>query len=291
MNPSLLGVFCCAAWVFASGMAHTQAAETEAYILAKKDQPAIVGSKLTVETISDFKDSKYVVEVEDEKVEGKGSFKKEEIVVTECLSPSRYRQIQTKDETLHRAEIGDEMMDLPTQPGCLTGAAVILEKNEKDGSFTATLEKGDATQDQKERLVELGKEASRRDDLIMFGEQARKPGDKWDVDVTKLSSFADGKDLRGTMTVEFTEVKEIGGSRCAVLKCIFDITGSIRTGGMEDGKMAMKGEEISQRSLVDLVKLESKCTGKITMIGETEDGTVQSESLLTITTRCTVAKP
>lgn len=291
MKPSLLGVFCSAALVLAAGSGYVQAAEAEGHVLAKKNPPAVVGSKLTTETVSLMKDGKYIFTAEGEKIEGKGSFKSEEIVAIECLSPTRFRRLQTKLEESTHMEMLGETVDEPGEADPLTGVPVILEKQEKDGSYTATLEKGEATEEQKKALKEVAEEASTEDDFTMYGEQPRKPGEKWEVDVPKLSGFADGENLRGTMTIEFVEVKELSGVRCALLKATFDLSGTLKDEEIGAGKMTLKGETLVHRSLADQVDLESKTTGRMTLATKAEGMPMEMDSPATISIRSTFTKP
>lgn len=291
MKRPLLGFFCSAVLILAAGTAPAHAAEAEGHVLAIKNPAAIVGSKLTTETSSLLKDGKYTFTAEGEKIEGTGTFKSEETVTIECLSPTRFRRVQTKQEESSRMEMLGETVDEPGEASPLLGVPVILEKQEKDGSYTATLEKGEATEEQKKALKEIALEAATGDDLVMYGEQPRKPGDKWDVDVAKLSEFAEGENLRGTMSIEFVEVKEVGGIRCAVLKCPFELSGTLKDEDIEEGKMTFKGETLLHRSLVDHVDLESKTEGRMTLSTKTEDMPVEMAGPMSINIRSKVAKP
>lgn len=288
MKPPLLGLFCGAACLFAA----EGRAEVESYLLAKKDPPVVVGSKLTSEDFTAMKDATFIYKLGDVKVAGTRSFKSVEVVTKECLSPTRFRRIQSKLEQQHRTIISGEIEEEPGEPEPLTGIPVILEKK-ADGSFTATLEKGEATPKQRKKLDALAREATAPDDLTMFGEQPRKPGDKWEVDVTKLSEFGDAKDLRGTMQVEFTGIEELQGMRCAVLKSTFDMTGTEAADNEDETEMkvAMKGEEIFHRSLNDTVTLQALCEARMTLKAEVEGAPMELEGPVAISIRSTLAKP
>jgi hypothetical protein len=291
MKPSLLGIFCSAVLALAAGTVPAHAAEAEGHVLAKKNPAVVVGSKLTMATSSLLKDGKYTFTSDGEKIEGTGTVKSEEIVTIECLSPTRFRRIQTTKEENTRMEMLGETVDEPGEAGPLLGVPVILEKQEKDGSYTATLEKGEATEEQKKELKEIAVDAAVEDELVMYGEQPRKPGDKWDVDVTKLSDFFDGEDMRGTMAVEFVEAKEFDGARCAVLKCSFELSGTLKGEDIEDGKMTFKGTTLLHRSLADHVDLESKTEGRMTVSTKTEDMPVEMAGPMTVNIRSKLAKP
>ncbi len=291
MKRSLLGFFSSAALVLAAGTGHAHSAEAETHVLATKNPAAVAGYKITTETVSLLENGKFTFNSEGEKIEGKGTFKSREVVTLECLSPTRFRRSQTKLEEHTRMEILGETVDEPKDAGSLTGLSVILAKQEKDGSYTAALENGEATADQAEKLAEIAKDATAQDDLVMYGEQLRKPGDKWDVDVTKLSGFADGENLRGTMSVEFVEVREIGGVRCAILKNTFDLSGTMEDEETGTGKMTMKGEELVHRSLADQVNLNSETKGRMTLATKADDMSIEMTSPMLITIRSTVTEP
>lgn len=291
MKSSLLGIPRSLACLSIALAGFTLSAAQETYILASKDQPALVGSILTTETITLMEAGKYVLTIEGEKVEGKNDFKGSELVTTECLSPLRFRRIQKKQEEHTRMEVLDQTVEEPGEKGPLLGIPVILEKPSKDGTFTALMEKGEATEEQKKELAEIAKTANSKDDLVIYGEQSRKPGETWEVDVSKLTDFADIRDLQGTMSLKFIEVKEIGGVRCAVLKCTYELRGEGADDEAGIGEMILKGEDLLHRSLEDLVNLDSKTEGRISMsTKEDADEPWEMKSPMNITVRNTISK-
>jgi hypothetical protein len=291
MKSPLLGFFCTAGLMLSLGAVRAQSAEADTHILATKSDTAIVGCKFTTETVSVMEGGTCTFTSEEGEIEGKGTFKNKEAITLECLSPTRFRRVQTTMEGHTHLEILGETVDQPGEVGVMTGVPVILEKQADGSTYTATLEKGEATAEQRKELEQIAKQAASRDDLTMYGEQPRKPGDKWDVDVTKLSDFADGSNLRGKMTVEFVEVKEFAGVRCAVLKNTFDLSGTIKDDGSGEGKMTLKGEELLHRSLVDRVNLDSKSEGRMTISTKADDMPMKLDSPMLLTIRGTLVKP
>ncbi|WP_035613676.1 hypothetical protein, partial [Haloferula sp. BvORR071] len=130
-------------------------------------------------------------------------------------------------------------------------------------------------------------------ELAMYGEAPRKVGEKWNVDPKNLGGFADAKNLTGTFTVEFVEIKDFQGTPCAVLKSQFDVVGQADSEGGEGPKMTMKlkGEALSHRSLADKEDLEAKITSTMTMDGEAGPGmAMHVEGPFNMTTKTTLKK-
>lgn len=277
--------------VLLAGTGHARAAEVESHILATKDIVAVPGYKLTTESTTHMKDGKctFITEGEDA-AEGTYNSSSTEIVTLEILSSTRFRRTLTKLEEKSRIEAMAEVVDAPGEAALLIGVPVILEKHD-NGSYTAKLENREATSEENEKLEEIAREAAFRDDFHMYGDQPRKPGDKWEVDATKLSGFANATKLKGSLSVEFVEVKEIAGVRCAVLKNTIDL--SYITDDEETGEVSttLKVHEVLHRSLGELVNLDSKAEGETTIATVNEDMTTRMTAPILITILTSVVKP
>jgi hypothetical protein len=168
---------------------------------------------------------------------------------------------------------------------------VILERSGK--SWSAKLENGESPDaEQKKRLDKIVEAADRDTDLQMYGDTPRKPGDKWDVNPALIGLFDTAGSVSGTYSVEFVEVKEINGVRCAVLKATYDMKGKSE---MEDDKfmdMTMKGEAISHRSLADQIDLGVEIKGDMTIsMAPAPNVTMLIKGPMTMTQKLTLKKP
>ncbi|WP_367870723.1 hypothetical protein [Luteolibacter sp. Populi] len=289
MRKILPGLLSATLLLLASGALRGEEAG-EGYVLAKKDAPMPIGAKFTEETSFDMKSGKVVLSTEgEEDMEGTMKITGVESITTEALSPTRYRRIQTKNEETSTMAIAGETVEEPAVLGPLTGVPVILE--EKDGKYSATLEAGVPTPEQEKELAEIAGEFAQREDLVTYGEVARKPGDKWKVDPKLLAEFAGAKDLDGSLTVEFVEIKEVGGIRCAVLKSVLDFTGTMADDDLENATMRVQGEYTALRSLVDLMDLETKLEANFTIKGESDGTSILTDGPMSARVRNTLTKP
>ncbi|WP_367870721.1 hypothetical protein [Luteolibacter sp. Populi] len=265
MRKFTLGWIAVAALLLAGQEMH---AAEEGHVLAKKSkgnsQPA--GTKVTKNSLLEITDAKLTVEVKGQPpMAGTMSRKDTEVNTLEILSATKARRLLQDKETSSAMIINGQERPMGDKPESLKGVPVILEEKE-DGTYTATLEAGEATAAQTEDLTKLAKGLGNDSDLAIYGETPRKPGDKWTVDPKKIKAFGEAEDLAGTYTVEFVEVKDFQGTPCAVLKSEFEVTGAALGGaGM---KMGFKGTAVTHRSLADRVDLETKMESTMTMEGQ-----------------------
>lgn len=263
----------------------------DGHVLARKGSLPAVGKSVTRTMVREMNDAALTLEAGDKKVPGKLSSKEASNEVLEILSPTKARRTLTSKTIESHIVVMEQEQPGPGKADPLQGLPVILE--EKDGKWTATLEQGEATPEQKTALEKLAKDGNEEDDLAIYGEAPRKPGEKWEVDLTKLPSFGGAKDLKGTFAVEFIEVKEIEGVSCAVLKSTVDLSG---TTVKEDDEpvlsIKMKGESLVHRSLADLVDLESKMSGTMDMEGKAGEGmNMKISGPVTMNRTATIGKP
>jgi hypothetical protein len=266
----------------------------DAFVLARKDNrnsPSLSGKSVTRTMVREMNDSAVTLEMGDKKLPGKLSSKEVANEVVEVISPVKARRILTSKTSESRMVVMERERPGPDEADPLQGLPVILE--EKDGKWTATLEKGEVTPEQKTALDELAKDSNEDEDIVIYGDAPRKPGEKWDVDVTKLPGFGGATDLKGSLVVEFVEVKEIQGISCAVLKSTIDISGTaVKKGDEPVASIKMKGEALVHRSLADLVDLESKFSGTMDLEGQGGPGmTMKVTGPLTMNRTATVGKP
>lgn len=267
-TPALIPfTFTALALLLATPALHAEDAKT--YVLAKKGATPAAGATLATKSTSEFGEAKLQVKFESQAAEGTMNNKQAVNEVQEGLAPGKLRRTLTSKTSEQHVVVQGSEQPAPDEADALQGVPVIVEY--KDNAWTAKLEEGEAKEDQKKALDELVKQYSNESDFTVYGDKPHKPGDKWDVDPKTFKEFAGMEKLEGKYSVEFVEVKEVRGIACAVIKSTVDLSGT-STEGHEDKhmKMKLKGEILTERSLADMVDLDSKCTA--TMSGESTLG-------------------
>ncbi|WP_035610461.1 hypothetical protein [Haloferula sp. BvORR071] len=267
MKTLLSGLASATALLLATaGISPAEEKPAESYVLAKKESPIPVGGKLTESDSFEVKDGLLTIKARGEKDEtGKVNLDGSQTIVTERIAATRYRRTQTQIAGTSKSAVSgeDEKVDPPLMPGPLTRKPLFIE--EKDGSYSASLLSGAPTAEQQEEIKLFTSIFARNDALLLYGDTPRKPGDTWKVDPKQLAEFAGAMELSGSLTIEFVEIKEVGGVRCAVLKPVFDLRGVLARGTLSGGNLTLKGEGSTLRSLADLVDLETKLEAKFTL--------------------------
>ncbi len=268
-----------------------RADEAKSYVLAKKGAAPAVGTTVAVKTTADYSDAKLELKVESQTVPGTMSTKMASNEVLEGLAPGKLRRTLASKTSEQRITVQGSEQDPPEQADALQGLPVIMEY--KGDAWTAKLEDGEPEKEQKKALEELVKQFDTDTDFTIYGDAPHKPGDKWNVDAKTIKQFAGMEKLEGSYSVEFVEVKEVGGVACAMLKSTFDLSGLSTEGKEADKQMKMKvkGETLTKRSLADMVDLNSKCTAVMSGEGEVQEGmTMSIEGPLVAETSTTVEK-
>jgi hypothetical protein len=252
-------------------------AAEEGHVLARKGGLPPVGTTLTEATVHEMPDAVLALKMGEQEIPGTMSTKEVSNEVVEGLSPTKVRRILTSKTSENRMVIMEQEQPAPEEGDALQGLPVIIE--EKDGKWTATLEEGKATEEQAEALEELVQEQVDDTDFAIYGDSPRKPGDKWDVDLKTLPTFGGATGMKGSFGVEFVEVKDFKGTPCAVLKFNVDLAGTtVKKGEGPVMNIKLKGEALSHRSLADLVDLDFKLTGTVTV-----DGSPAPQATMTMT--------
>ena len=210
----------------------------------------------------------------------------------EVFSADKFRYLLESKTSKGKMKLNGQDKAAPDKTDPMVGVPVILER--KDGKWTASLESGD--QPSAAQQASLDKEivsAERESDFAMYGATPRKPGDKWDVDPSKLMGFADAEKLTGKFRVEFVEVREPHGVRCAVLKSTFDIKGKTKGEGDAPAMdIRLKGESVTQRSIADMIDLDVAIEGTVTVDGSpAPETTMHVEGPTRITEKVSLKKP
>jgi hypothetical protein len=263
----------------------------DAFVLARKGGLPLPGKSVTQSGVREMNDAELTLEVGDKKIPGKVSSKEATNEVVEGISPVKARRILTSKTSESRMIVMEQEQPGPEKADPLQGLPVILE--EKDGKWTAALEEGEATPEQKTALEELAKNSNEDSDFVIYGDAPRKPGDKWEVDLSKLPSFGGATGLKGSFVIEFVEVKDFQGTSCAVLKFTVDLAGTTVKEGEEPAlSIKMKGEAVTHRSLADLVDLDSKMSATLDMEGKAGEGmNMKIKGPVSVNRTATVGKP
>lgn len=241
---------------------HAEDAKT--YVLAKKGAVPAVGTTVTEKSAWEFGEAKLLLKFEMQTGKGTMSHKSASNDVLEGIAPGKMRRTLASKTSERRMIIEGTEQPSPEEADPLQGVPVIVEY--KDNAWSAALEEGAPDDEQKKGLEDLLSGYRAESDFTIYGDTPRKPGDKWNVDPKTITQFAGIEKLDGSYSVEFVEIKEVGGTSCAVLKSTFDLSGTALKSEGEQTKMKIKGEVSAQRSLADLVDLETKVTA--TMSGD-----------------------
>lgn len=241
------------------------------YILASNNPFPPVGKTYTRSIITETKDGKIEYQIEENQISGTTSHRTETVETIEPITEHKLRHVIVSESDKGTTVVNGQEQPQNEDPNALLGIPVIVEV--KDGKITATLENGTPTEEQESALDEIRENYETNDDFVMYGNTPRKPGDRWEADPSKLGSFAGGNEFSGSLSVEFKNVEEINGIKCANLAMTFDMTGIII--GEDDepqAEMAIKGKADVIRSIEDRIDIVVKLTGTMTMEGEVENG-------------------
>lgn len=285
------------AFVFAScGQARSAPVAKEggggAVVLARQHSMRAVGTIATKESTMAMTDAILKMKAGEQQIEGAMSQTETKMETRETLAADKIRQLLVSKTTKMKMKLNGQEQNPPDKDDPMVGVPVILER--KDGKWTASLESGgQPTAAQQASLDKEAASVEKDSDFAMFGDTPRKPGDKWEVDPAKLTNFGDAEDLAGKFQVEFVEVKELAGVRCAVLKSTFEIKGKSKSEGDSPAMdIQLKGEAVSQRSLADLIDLDVALNATMTLTGSpAPQMTMHVEGPMKMTEKVSLKKP
>lgn len=234
----------------------------EGHVLAREGMLPAAGKVFTQRSVSEMGEAVLKLKLDFETAKGTISRKTVANEMIEGLAGGRARRVLMSKTVEERTVVQEMEQPSEEEHDELQGLPVILEF--KEGKWAAALEEGEATAEQKEALEELLGLLRAETEVATYGKEPRKPGDTWKVDPKSLKEFCGAQALEGDFKVEFVEVKEIGGTPCAVLKSVFDLKGlSPKEEDEPQLKMTLKGESVVHRSLADLVDVEAKLSGTV----------------------------
>ncbi|MES2922288.1 MAG: hypothetical protein V4819_12120 [Verrucomicrobiota bacterium] len=275
-----------------SNPAESQSSGTNSFVLAQKHYLPPAGTVATKNTSMVMTDSAMTVKAGPQEMQGTASRTETGVETLEVLSKDKIRRLQVSKKASGKMTMNGQDQPSPETPDPLEGIPVILER--KGETWTASLENGAApAPEQQKRLDRMVAEIVRDSDFQMYGDTPRSPGDKWQVDPAKIGAFDEVKSVTGTYSVEFVEVKEFDGVRCAVLKATYDFKGKSEASDESQAMdIAMKGEAISRRSIADQFDLGVEIKGTMTVDGSpVENVTMHIVGPMTMTQKVALKKP
>jgi hypothetical protein len=260
MTPRFVFLCSAAGLALAALSLPLQAEEKDGIVLARKGPPA-PGTTVDVSYRFESKLSTKV-QVDDREVSKDTDSISERQARLTAISPSKLQfEISGSKKTAGKSADAPDTFPLEGKP------LVIEKKDDKwaihkeDGSELSAEESKDLSGINPIRVLEA--------DWLTFGGGTHKPGDQWQVDISRLSVFASLDHPAGTVAVEFVEVTKVDGVDCATIKMKMDVEGT----GVHSGlKSHLKVDATEHRSLADLLTLDAKSTGTVEVSGKTASG-------------------
>lgn len=178
-----------------------------------------------------------------------------------------FTEVRTKTE-IKIDEMPGEISDV-VKP--LSGKDVLVEK--KDGEWVARIEKGGVLEENEEEirkeLESLESFFNEDEDAKLYGTEARKIGDKWDVDPRFLPGMGEFEVNGGKLSLHLKEVKEYEGDECAVIEMIFQLKGFSTDPEQKGLDATFSGSSRVVRSLTLLTDLKRTMDTRFKLAGKT----------------------
>lgn len=274
-------------------LAATLSVRADGQALAAKGDVPKEGKVFTAEVVTSVDDIVMKAPGEDGKaMELTGNRKDTFVTRLEGLPQGKVRRLLVSSKTEGELIMNGEKMPPPEERDMLLDAPLVGTR--ADGKWTFKLEKGEPYKMQVDAITRFGESFSKDQAVALYGDVARKPGDKWEAapgfctkDVFGTLPLED--DAQGKVALEFVEVKTIEGTPCAVLKITFDISMSEEKAKVQ-GTANFKGSGTIHRSLADRVNLAWQFKGDAKMAppeGSPQQGG-QATMKFTVTGKTTV---
>ncbi len=237
----------------------TMAPTVEAnYILAKKDAMLPVGSEIARETKETLNDCTFLIKAQGQEVQGALTIDTVHTEKLTILSSTQMRlHINPNSGTAKLVANGQELNAPKIKSLPLDSLNVLLEK--VDGKWVASLESGATPSEaQKKALEKQAANLNSEDELLLYGDAARQPGDKWQVDISTLQSFDEflAGTAKGNIEMEFVEITTFEGGECALIKSTVSASGKTRY-GKASIDATLKATNTTYRSIDDLIDLQT----------------------------------
>lgn len=253
---ALLGTAMLAPVIHAQENKDTLAIPMDTHMLATQGAAPAPGTTFTTTRIFAYDHLSMKLTAGGKVTEGIATRKDTTVETFEGLGPGKIRRTLASTNSEGETTLNGQKSKPPRKLDALLETPVVLTR---DGAkWTAALEKGDAFENQKHALTTLEQAFNRDPAFAAYGKAPRKPGDKWNASLDAFSpeifgEFADGKNVEGTITLEFIAMKQQQDTPCAQLKAVFDLKGTPKSA--PGGTFTYKGEGQVLRSLRDQVDL------------------------------------
>lgn len=242
------------------------AVQEKSYVLATKDYSPPVGSVFEKSADMAMKEGKMQLNFQGQVMDGSMDIKESELKKWEFLAADKRRYTLVKSETEQKMVMMGQPTPMPNEVNALLEKPVIFTK--KEGKWIGALEKGAATEKEQKKIHSLEKELAKDNDFKIYGDQARKIGDEWEVDGADLFGMEDVMDVDAKVKMKFLKVEKFQGANCAVFGTTLTVKGEMEE--MVGMSMEVKLTGTIHRSLIDQVDIYADMTGAMNMLGKME---------------------
>lgn len=258
--------------LFASGSVSGEPAVKEApatgYQLYKAGQLFPNGTVLSSKNQMSMKDATVNMVMQEQKINGTMTRTGAKEIVKTINSAEKVTVKVIKNESQGTMTLNGKAMPQPKETEGLHGKTAVFTL--ADGKWVGMLVDGEADEAAKKAIKEREDNMNDPDDAVIMGTDLRKVGDQWEVDPTKLSTFAgsDTQKLTGTFKMTFQSIEEYKGMQCAILVADIDVTGKTDEG--QD--LNLKGKVTVKHSLKYCTSLAFSLDGQFNLKGQLKGG-------------------
>jgi|GEM_PF-1227122 len=239
----------------------------ELHVLCSGDWLLPNGAKLWVEETRTIADASVNIQIRDQVARGVMTREYEHAYLCRFINETHVRVEFQTDEVSSQAIISGKPSPQPDQEGALH-EQVILFARSGDG-WQGELEAEQATPDQVSRIDIIADELNAYNDMLILGGAPREVGETWEIDPSKLNSYAGAlKQMEGTFKVFFKTIVKYQGYHCAEIELAFNLAG-VDPDGME---MRLAGKSVVLHSLDYQIPLSMEMMGEVTMVDTIQNG-------------------
>ena len=239
------------------------AEDAKTYVLAKKDYMPPAGTVLESTESMELNEGKMQMNIQGQAMEGLMSISENSTEKVEILAVDKIRYTLTEGESKQQMVMMGQAMPAENKSKAIVGKAILITK--KDGTWSADLEKGEATVLEAPEIKSVAEKRNNQTDHKVYGTVPRKVGDEWEVDGADMMGM---EDMKGKVKVKFVKIEKFNGVDCAVLDCSMDLKGAPKD--MKGVGMTVAGKVVVHRSLKDMVDLNADFSGSMVMDGNME---------------------
>lgn len=268
------------------------AVKEKTYILASKDHSSLVGKVLQESTDMAMKEGKMQIHFQGQAMDGSMDMKEAELKKWEFLTADKRRYTLVKSEAKQKMVMMGQPTPMPNEVHALLVKPVIFTK--KEGKWIGALEEGDATQKEQGEIKKIEEELAKDNDFKIYGDQARKIGDEWQVDGADIFSMEDVMGVDAKLKMKFIKVEKFQDTQCAVFEATFTLKGQMEE--MAGMSMDIELTGTIHRSIIDHVDLSAQMTGAMNLQGKMEPQPglaldMNMKGPMTMTSKINVTRP